>query len=195
MTARNLVFHCCVYLGFSRFRGSSYEPINWCFPAEIRVLDIPLLMTGIDRLSIVTLVFFFLSTVFVIKPLKIPIPLPYSRPLHIPIDLNTAPILAIAILWASQCLGPQQIRDGIVGTGMDSNIWSSCYRHLHHRWHQALQRLDPLYFPGIYGDNSRHNRNTPGRCLLGEQSWQQPRIQALPILLHNAYPHKHDFWK
>lgn len=99
------------------------------------VLDIPYLMTDIDRFSIVTLVFFFLSTVFVIQPLKIPIRLPHFGQLHIPIDLNTAPILAIAILWASQCLGPQQIRDGIIGTGMDLNIWSPCYRHPHHRWH------------------------------------------------------------
>jgi len=81
-------------------------------------------MTGIDRFSIVTLVFFFLSTAFVIHPLKIPIRLPYFGQRHVPINLNTAPILAIAILWASQCLGPQQIRDGIVGTGTDSNIWS-----------------------------------------------------------------------
>jgi len=84
-------------------------------------------MAGIDRFSIVTLVFFFLSTFFVIQPLKIPIRLPcskQSKQLHVPIDLHTAPILAIAILWASQCLGPQQIRDGIVGTGMDLNIWS-----------------------------------------------------------------------
>ncbi|KAG6809863.1 hypothetical protein H0H92_014369, partial [Tricholoma furcatifolium] len=33
-----------------------------------------------------------------------------------PINLTTAPILAIAILWAAQCLGPSVIRDGIVGT-------------------------------------------------------------------------------
>ena len=173
--------------------------MNQCSPAETRVFNIPFLMAGIDRFSIVTLVFFFcrhfLLTFFVIQPLKIPIRLPYFGQLHVPIDLNIAPILAIAILWASQCLGPQQIRDGIVGTGMDLNIWSPCYRHLHHRRHLTLQHLDSLYFPGIYGDNSRHNRNTPGRCLLGEQSWQQQWIQALPILLRNAYPHKHDYWK
>ena len=174
---------CCAFL-------DSYKP----------VLDIPFLMTDIDRLSIVTLVFFFLSTVFVIQPLKIPIRLPYIRlpylrQRHVPIDLHTAPILAIAILWASQCLGPQQIRDGIIGTGMNLNIWSLCYRHFHHRRDQALQHLNPLYLPGIYGDNSRYNGNTPGRRHLGEQSWQQQRIQALPIFLHDAYPHKHDYWK
>ncbi|KAF5350579.1 hypothetical protein D9756_008760 [Leucocoprinus leucothites] len=73
-------------------------------------------MANIDRFSIVTLIFFFLSTIFVIQPVKIPIRLPYLGRRHIPINLNTAPILAIAILWASQCLGPKQIRDGIVGT-------------------------------------------------------------------------------
>ncbi|KAJ3561049.1 hypothetical protein NP233_g10436 [Leucocoprinus birnbaumii] len=73
-------------------------------------------MANIDRFSIVTLIFFFLSTVFVIVPIKIPIRLPYLGRRNIPINLNTAPILAIAILWASQCLGPEQIRNGIVGT-------------------------------------------------------------------------------
>ena len=82
---------------------------------------------NVDRFSVVTLVFFFLSTIFVIQPIKIPIYLPFLRPRYIPIDLNTAPILAIAILWASQCLGPEQIRDGIVGTGADLHIWLPSY--------------------------------------------------------------------
>ncbi|KAJ6588446.1 hypothetical protein B0H19DRAFT_206775 [Mycena capillaripes] len=68
-------------------------------------------MASITRFSIVTLVIFVLSITFTIKSIKIPI-----RKKHIPINLTTAPILAIAILWASQCLGPTQIRDGIVGT-------------------------------------------------------------------------------
>ncbi|KAF7343482.1 Arsenical pump membrane protein [Mycena venus] len=71
-------------------------------------------MASITRFSIVTLVFFILSIVFVIYPVKIKIR--RKRIPHIPINLTTAPILAIAILWASQCLGPTQIRDGIVGT-------------------------------------------------------------------------------
>ncbi|KAJ7216582.1 hypothetical protein GGX14DRAFT_442096 [Mycena pura] len=66
---------------------------------------------AITRFSIVTLVIFVLSITFVIRPVKIRI-----RDKRIPINLTTAPILAIAILWASQCLGPTQIRDGIVGT-------------------------------------------------------------------------------
>jgi hypothetical protein len=76
-------------------------------------------MADIDRFSVVTLIFFFLSTVFVIQPVKIPIRLPYLGQRRIPINLNTAPILTIAILWASQCLGPKEIRDGIVGTSTE----------------------------------------------------------------------------
>ncbi|KAJ7177939.1 hypothetical protein C8R46DRAFT_1075415 [Mycena filopes] len=68
-------------------------------------------MATITRFSIVTLIIFFLSITFVIYPVTIRI-----RRARIPINLTTAPILAIAILWASQCLGPTQIRDGIVGT-------------------------------------------------------------------------------
>ncbi|XP_006455270.1 hypothetical protein AGABI2DRAFT_209685 [Agaricus bisporus var. bisporus H97] len=73
-------------------------------------------MADIDRFSIVTLVLFFIETLFVIQPVKIPIRIPWLGRFKIPIDLNTAPILTIAILWASQCLGPTEIRHGIVGT-------------------------------------------------------------------------------
>ncbi|KAJ7704296.1 hypothetical protein B0H17DRAFT_1039190 [Mycena rosella] len=66
---------------------------------------------AITRFSIVTLVIFILSIIFVIYPVAFRV-----RGRRIPLNLNTAPILAIAILWASQCLGPTQIRDGIVGT-------------------------------------------------------------------------------
>ncbi|KAJ7135428.1 hypothetical protein C8R43DRAFT_1020982 [Mycena crocata] len=61
--------------------------------------------------SVVTLVIFILSIGFVIFPVGFTI-----RRKRISINLTTAPIAAIAILWASQCLGPAQIRDGIVGT-------------------------------------------------------------------------------
>lgn len=73
----------------------------------------------ITRFSIVTLVLFILSTIFVIQPVsfKLPARLPYCGGRRISINLNTAPILAIAILWASQCIGGTQIRNGIVGTG------------------------------------------------------------------------------
>ncbi|KAJ6460941.1 hypothetical protein C8R45DRAFT_1028706 [Mycena sanguinolenta] len=66
--------------------------------------------------SIATLVIFIFSISFVIHPLSIRIPLPYVGPKRVALNLTTAPVLAIAILWASQCLGPAQIRDGIVGT-------------------------------------------------------------------------------
>jgi Na+/H+ antiporter NhaD/arsenite permease-like protein len=36
--------------------------------------------------------------------------------IRIPIDLRTAPVAVILILWAAQCLGPPEIRNGIVGT-------------------------------------------------------------------------------
>ncbi|KAF8218194.1 hypothetical protein K438DRAFT_2007037 [Mycena galopus ATCC 62051] len=64
--------------------------------------------------SIATLVIFICSIAFVIHPISIR--LPYIGHKRVALDLTTAPILAIAILWAAQCLGPSQIRDGIVGT-------------------------------------------------------------------------------
>ena len=63
--------------------------------------------------AIATLVVFIVSIFFVIHPVSIPVP----RSIHrIPLNLTTAPILAIAILWAAQCLDPTVIRNGIVGT-------------------------------------------------------------------------------
>ncbi|KAJ7243038.1 hypothetical protein C8J57DRAFT_1452467 [Mycena rebaudengoi] len=66
--------------------------------------------------SIATLVVFVCSIVFVIQPLAIPIRLPYIGHKRLSLNLTSAPILAILVLWAAQCLGPSQIRDGIVGT-------------------------------------------------------------------------------
>ena len=63
--------------------------------------------------AIATLVVFIISIFFVIRPVSIPTPRSIPR---IPINLTTAPILAIALLWAAQCLDPAVIRDGIVGT-------------------------------------------------------------------------------
>ncbi|KAG2126467.1 hypothetical protein BD769DRAFT_1734925 [Suillus cothurnatus] len=63
--------------------------------------------------SVATLVVFIISISFVIYPVSIPTP---RRIPNIPINLTTAPILAIAILWAAQCLDPAVIRGGIVGT-------------------------------------------------------------------------------
>ncbi|KAG6829921.1 hypothetical protein H0H92_002944 [Tricholoma furcatifolium] len=70
----------------------------------------------INRFSIVTIVFFLLSTIFVIQPVSRRASIPYLGRRRISLDLTTAPILAIAILWAAQCLGATQIRNGIVGT-------------------------------------------------------------------------------
>ncbi|KAG9311167.1 hypothetical protein JVU11DRAFT_8234 [Chiua virens] len=63
--------------------------------------------------AIATLVLFIISIFFVIRPISIPTLRSIPR---IPINLLTAPILAIAILWAAQCLDPTVIRNGIVGT-------------------------------------------------------------------------------
>ncbi|KAG1766725.1 hypothetical protein EV702DRAFT_980712 [Suillus placidus] len=63
--------------------------------------------------SIATLVVFVISIGFVIYPVSIPTPRRIPR---IPINLTTAPIIAIAILWAAQCLNTSVIRGGIVGT-------------------------------------------------------------------------------
>lgn len=70
----------------------------------------------LTRFSIVTLIIFILSITFVIFPVSFHVRLPRLGKRRIPINLATAPIIAIAILWASQCLGATQIRDGIVGT-------------------------------------------------------------------------------
>ncbi|KAI5831509.1 hypothetical protein K523DRAFT_300306 [Schizophyllum commune Tattone D] len=70
----------------------------------------------IDRFSIVTLIFFILSVTFVIYPWSFYVHLPYFGHRKVPVNLNTAPILAIAILWAAQCIGATDIRNGIVGT-------------------------------------------------------------------------------
>ena len=63
--------------------------------------------------AIATLVVFIISIFFVIRPVSIPTPHPIPR---IPLNLTTAPILAIALLWAAQCIDPAVIRNGIVGT-------------------------------------------------------------------------------
>ncbi|PPQ69347.1 hypothetical protein CVT24_001642 [Panaeolus cyanescens] len=72
--------------------------------------------------AIATIVVFIVSIIFVIYPYSFVLPLPRFLPYvggrrpRIHINLTTAPIIAILVLWAAQCLGPTQIRDGIVGT-------------------------------------------------------------------------------
>ncbi|KAJ8080174.1 hypothetical protein PM082_017004 [Marasmius tenuissimus] len=69
----------------------------------------------ITRFSIVTLVFFIISIALVIHPLVFWFRLPYLGRRKVSLDLLTAPIITIVILWAAQCLGPEQIRNGIAG--------------------------------------------------------------------------------
>jgi hypothetical protein len=58
--------------------------------------------------SIATLVVFILSIICVIFPFSIPSPilLPYVGRKSFSINLTTAPIIAILVLWVTQCLGP-----------------------------------------------------------------------------------------
>jgi len=65
--------------------------------------------------AIATLVVFILSITFVIVPVSIPLR-PFAPQIRIPINLTTAPIVAIAALWAAQCIDPGVIVRGIVGT-------------------------------------------------------------------------------
>ena len=74
-------------------------------------------MSEINGFAIATFLIFFLSTIFVIQPLSFHVPLPFIGRTRVTIDFMTAPILAILILWAAQCIGPTEIRNGIVGTG------------------------------------------------------------------------------
>ncbi|PFH48072.1 hypothetical protein AMATHDRAFT_6158 [Amanita thiersii Skay4041] len=73
----------------------------------------------VSGFAIATIVVFILSIIFVIRPVHVHIRLPFrheKKIVRFPIDLLTAPITAIAILWAAQCLGASTIRAGIVGT-------------------------------------------------------------------------------
>ncbi|KAG9219859.1 hypothetical protein CCMSSC00406_0009606 [Pleurotus cornucopiae] len=65
--------------------------------------------------SVATLVVFIVSIFFVIHPVSFNVRLPYLGRRRVGLGLATAPIIAIAILWAAQCLGPTQIRNGIAG--------------------------------------------------------------------------------
>ena len=59
--------------------------------------------------SAATLVLFIFSIVCVIYPFSFLALLPYLGRKRIYINLTTAPIIAIAILWAAQCLGPSVV--------------------------------------------------------------------------------------
>ena len=79
-------------------------------------------MSNINGFSIATLVLFILSSIFVIRPISFHVRLPSIGRVKISIGLMTAPIIAILLLWAARCIGPNQIRDGIVGTGILAEI-------------------------------------------------------------------------
>lgn len=72
----------------------------------------------ISREEIATLVVFIISIVFVIQRVDLPLPARFQffGRKSLPISLTTAPIAAILILWAAQCIDAGVIRDGIVGT-------------------------------------------------------------------------------
>lgn len=63
-----------------------------------------------------TLVVFIISIAFVIYPIYTPTPKRFPRIPRFPFNLTTAPIIAILILWAAQCIDPAVIRAGFVGT-------------------------------------------------------------------------------
>jgi hypothetical protein len=69
----------------------------------------------VDGSAIATSVVLIISIFFVIVPVHIPLPRSQRLPSHFPINLTTAHILTIAVLWAAQCIGPNVIRAGIVG--------------------------------------------------------------------------------
>jgi len=71
-------------------------------------------MSNIDRFTLDSLL---LSTLFVIKPFSSHVPVPMLGRKKVTLGLMTAPIIAVCILWASECIGATQIRDGITGIG------------------------------------------------------------------------------
>ncbi|KAJ2922584.1 hypothetical protein H1R20_g14508, partial [Candolleomyces eurysporus] len=64
----------------------------------------------------ITLLLFFLSNILVIYPASFTVSLPLIGERKVTIGLITSPIMAIAILWAFQCLGGTQMRNGIIGS-------------------------------------------------------------------------------
>ncbi|KAG6868401.1 hypothetical protein C0993_003637 [Termitomyces sp. T159_Od127] len=75
----------------------------------------------ITGFSIATLIIFVISMIFVIFPVHLPLRLPYLGFIRIPINLTTAPIFAIVVLWAAQCLGPRTV--SIVIEALEHQGW------------------------------------------------------------------------
>jgi len=75
--------------------------------------------------AIATLVLFIVSIIFVIQAVKFYVWLPYLGRKRISINLTTAPILTILILWASQCIGPSVVSLAGPYKYGDANYYSS----------------------------------------------------------------------
>ena len=171
----------------------TYKKRKWLHRslAPVTVIRKISLMSNIDGFAIATLILFFLSTFFVIRPLSFHVPLPLIGRTRITIGLMTAPIIAILILWAAQCIGATEIRDGIVGTGPFPPIL--CLIALKMtlfrlpRWRQTLQHSDPLYIPCVHGDHPRYHRNSSSRRILGQQSRRKQGSKTIFLLLRSPH--------
>jgi len=72
--------------------------------------------------AIATLVVFLLSIVCVIYPFSITFRLPYLGRQRIFVDLATAPIIAIIVLWPAQCLTTKNVSQQGKGYGKFTNM-------------------------------------------------------------------------
>ena len=88
-----------------------FAPTDLPLPTANYFVRASTLMTSVR--AIATLVVYVISVVFVIRPVYIPTLHPIPR---IPLNFTTAPVLAIALLWATQCIDLSVIRNGVVGT-------------------------------------------------------------------------------
>jgi hypothetical protein len=130
--------------------------------------------------AIGTLVVFILSIVCVIHPFSIPIS---GR--KFPINLTTAPIIAILILWAAQCLVAQNVSLESNESYIMANLWvtdsgwhcvsytqfvsivnASIYPQRHRRC-QALQHSHPLLLARVHGNHIGYHWSTTSRSVLG----------------------------
>ena len=91
---------------------------------------------AISGQAIATLIIFIISIVFVIYPVSFPVTLPYLGRKRIYINLTTAPIVAILVLWAAQCLGPRVVSAILAG----ESSGRACTKHdecLDTRWNRV----------------------------------------------------------
>jgi hypothetical protein len=95
-------------LNISKFHYDLPYPPKSC-PPSVRGGVCSLFTAMVSGSAIGTLVVFIISIIFVIRSFAVPIFLPYVGRKTVPINLTTAPIIAILILWAAQCLGPTEV--------------------------------------------------------------------------------------